>query len=57
MQNQQRESPKITVAIRKRPISKKELQRNENDIVRIEQTGTVIVSEYKYGFWLFQAES
>jgi hypothetical protein len=30
-----KETPKITVAIRKRPLNKKELQRAETDIIKI----------------------
>jgi len=41
------ETPKITVAIRKRPLNKKELQRNETDIVKMAPPGQVIISEYK----------
>ena len=43
-----KESPKITVAIRKRPLSKKEIGRGETDIVRIEDQGSVVISEVKY---------
>ncbi len=42
------ETPKITVAVRKRPLNRKELQRNETDIVRVGSQGQVIISEYKY---------
>jgi len=42
------EAQKITVAIRKRPLNKKELQRCETDIVRVGNNGQVTVSEYKY---------
>jgi kinesin family protein 2/24 len=42
------EQPKILVAIRKRPLSKKELSRGEGDIVSVKNSDTVIVSEYKY---------
>jgi hypothetical protein len=41
------ETAKITVAIRKRPLNKKELQRNETDIVKMASQGQVIISEYK----------
>jgi len=41
------ETPKITVAIRKRPLNKKELQKNEADIVKMGTQGQVIISEYK----------
>lgn len=44
MQIKAKETPKITVAIRKRPISKKELQKGENDIVRVEEGGNIIIS-------------
>ncbi len=42
------EQPKILVAIRKRPLSKKEISKGETDIVTVKSTDTVIVSEYKY---------
>lgn len=42
------EQPKILVAIRKRPLSKKEVGKGENDIVSVKNGDTVIVSEYKY---------
>jgi hypothetical protein len=41
------DTPKITVAIRKRPLNRKELQRSETDIVRVSQGGSVTVSEFK----------
>ena len=42
------DTPKITVAIRKRPLNRKELQRSESDIVRVSPGGQVTVSEHKY---------
>lgn len=41
------EQPKICVVIRKRPLNRKEQQRNEQDIVAVKNGETVIVSEYK----------
>lgn len=41
------EQPKILVAIRKRPLSKKEATKGETDIVTVKNCDTVIVSEYK----------
>lgn len=41
------ETPKITVAIRKRPLNKKELARGESDIVKVSPNGEVLVCEYK----------
>lgn len=41
------EPPKITVVIRKRPLNKKELARGENDIIRILDQNTVLISEIK----------
>lgn len=38
------EQPKILVAIRKRPLSKKENSRGETDIVTVKNCDTVIVS-------------
>lgn len=42
------EQPKILVAIRKRPLSKKEAGKGETDIISVKNGDTVIVSEYKY---------
>lgn len=41
------EQPKICVVIRKRPLNKKEQQRNESDIISVQNGQTLIVSEYK----------
>lgn len=41
-------TPKIRVLVRKRPLNKRELSRNETDIVVIEKDQTVIVKEQKY---------
>jgi len=38
------EQPKILVAIRKRPLSKKESTRGETDIISVKNSDTVIVS-------------
>jgi len=40
-------TPKIRVVIRKRPIGKKELQRNDVDIIDIRGPQTVVVKEMK----------
>ena len=40
-------TPKIRVVIRKRPLNKKELQRNEIDIIDKRGPQTVIVKELK----------
>jgi hypothetical protein len=40
-------APKIRVAIRKRPISKKELGRNDVDIIDVRGPQTVVVREMK----------
>jgi hypothetical protein len=49
--NNQRENidniPKIRVAVRKRPLNKKELNRNEMDIIDIRKGNSVIVKELK----------
>ena len=42
-----RETPKITVVVRKRPLNRKELQRNETDIVKVADQSQVVISEYK----------
>ncbi len=41
------DTPKITVAIRKRPLNRKEIQRSETDIVRVGSGGQVVVCEHK----------
>lgn len=38
------DTPKITVAVRKRPLNRKELQRQEADIVKVGSHGQVIIS-------------
>ena len=39
---------KIRVAVRKRPLNKKELGRNEIDIIEVKTSQTLIVKELKY---------
>ena len=39
---------KIRVAIRKRPLNKKELGKNEFDIIETKNSQTLIVKELKY---------
>ena len=41
-------APKIRVVIRKRPINKKEMSRNDTDIIDVRGTQTVVVKEMKY---------
>ena len=41
------DEPKILVAIRKRPLSKKEESKGDTDIITCKNEQTVIVSEYK----------
>ena len=41
-------TPKISVIIRKRPLSKKELNSNDVDIVEVVDRGGIIVRELKY---------
>ena len=38
------EQPKISVVIRKRPLNRKEIQRNETDVISVKAGETVIVS-------------
>lgn len=45
------QQPKIIVAIRKRPLSKKEIAKRDSDIISAKNQNTVIVSEYKYHFY------
>ena len=40
-------TPKIRVCIRKRPLTKKEIQRNDADIIDIRGPQTVVVRETK----------
>ena len=40
--------PKIRVVVRKRPMNKKENQKNDADIVEIRKPQTVIVREMKF---------
>ena len=42
-----KEIPKISVAVRKRPLSKREIQKSEMDIIEIKNSQTVIVKELK----------
>lgn len=41
-------TPKIRVLVRKRPLSKKEQLKNEEDIIEVENSQSVIVREQKY---------
>lgn len=38
----------MSVVVRKRPLSKKEIQKSEQDIVDIRDSSTVVVREIKY---------
>ncbi len=40
-------TPKIRVVVRKRPLSKKEINRGDPDIVEVRQPNTIIVRETK----------
>ena len=42
------EQPKIRVVIRKRPLNKKEISRNEQDVVEVGEGQEVRVREHKY---------
>ena len=42
-----KETPKITVIIRKRPLNKKEIAKGETDIIRIPDSNSVLVTEIK----------
>jgi len=39
--------PKIRVVVRKRPLNKKEIEKNDPDILRIDNQATMIVQELK----------
>lgn len=43
-----KEIPKIRVIVRKRPLNKKESQKNEMDIIDIRSGNNIIVKELKY---------
>lgn len=43
----QKETPKIQVVIRKRPLNRKELQSNDPDICMVTPNGGLIVREQK----------
>jgi hypothetical protein len=43
-----RDIPKIRVIVRKRPLSKKELIKNEMDIIEMRTSSSVVVKELKY---------
>jgi hypothetical protein len=45
--------PKIRVVVRKRPLNKKETQKNDADIIEIRRPQTVIVREMKSVFFNF----
>ena len=48
MQMQQsKNTPKIRVLVRKRPLSRKEQLKSEQDIIEVENNQTVIVREQK----------
>ena len=42
-----REAPKICVVVRKRPLSKKEIQKNDPDIVEERDANSIVVKEFK----------
>jgi hypothetical protein len=43
-----RDIPKIRVVVRKRPPNKKEIQKNDMDIIETKGAQTVVVKELKY---------
>ena len=45
--------PKIRVIVRKRPLSRKELQRNDSDIIDIRGTNKLVVRETKLKIKIF----
>lgn len=47
MEEKKNDLPKIRVAVRKRPMSKKEIQKNDIDIIESKGNNTVIVKELK----------
>lgn len=49
--------PRIRVIVRKRPLNKKESQKNEMDIIDIRNNDTIIVKELKYLLDKMQTQS
>jgi len=47
MNKKEKEIPRIRVAVRKRPLNSKELQKNDIDIVEITPPHSLIVKELK----------
>jgi hypothetical protein len=43
----ERETPKIQVVVRKRPLNRKEIQTNDRDIMEILPQGGLVVREMK----------
>jgi hypothetical protein len=54
---QQKEVPKIRVVVRKRPANKKEIQRNDIDIIELRASQTVVVKELKYKYYIKKKQS
>jgi hypothetical protein len=46
--NNMKEPPKIRVVVRKRPLTGKELKRNDMDILEMIDSETLIIKELKY---------
>lgn len=42
-----RDVPKICVVVRKRPLSKKEIQKNDPDILEKRDANTIVAKEFK----------
>ncbi len=47
-------TPKIRVIIRKRPLGKKEVQKNDTDILEVKGPQTLAVRETKYIFLIMR---
>ena len=47
-----KELPKICVVVRKRPLSKKEIAKNDVDILEQRNSQTIVAKEFKYKFKL-----
>jgi hypothetical protein len=43
-----KEPPKIRVVVRTRPLSSKEVKKNDQDVLEIQDTQSLIVKELKY---------
>ncbi len=57
MNNNNLVTEKIRVIVRKRPINKKEIQKNDIDIIEARNLKTLVAKELKYYYQLSQKQS